>query len=360
MKCLLTVLVALALGGRADATVLLNGSGSTFAAPLYMKWGDVFHERERDITINYGSIGSGAGIANISAGATDFGATDGPMTDEQLAALPVPILHLPTAIGAVVITFNVNHIDRLRFDPETIAGIFLGKITNWKDPALRRLNSVPLPGAPITTVHRADGSGTTYIFADYLSKVSPEWQSTIGRGTSVKWPGGLAANGNEGVADLVQHTENSIGYVGLLYSVKHDLPYGGVRNRAGNFVLPSLETVTNAAAAAAKSMPPDLRVSISDADGPGAYPISSFTWLLVPSRIADVHKGEALKKFLEWMIVDGQTLAPQLLYAPLPTQAGLSRSALASTAPASPIVSSCPLSCGRGAVSASRGLAGLI
>jgi phosphate transport system substrate-binding protein len=241
------------------------------------------------------------------------------MADEELQGLGVPILHFPTAMGAVVVTFNVNHIDRLRFDPETLAGIFLGKITNWQDPAIRRSTTMPLPDAPITVVHRLDGSGTTYIFTDYLSKVSPEWQSSIGRGTSVKWPVGLAGSGNQGVADLVRQTENSIGYVELIYSVQHDLPYVGVLNRAGKYVLPSLESVNAAATAAAANMPPDFRVSITDADGLDSYPISSFTWLLVPARFSDAAKSEAMKKFLEWMLADGQGLAPSLLYAPLPS-----------------------------------------
>lgn len=318
MMCLVALLVALALSSGADATVLLTGSGSTFAAPLYMKWSDVFHREDPDIALNYAAVGSGAGIANISAGTMDFGATDGPMSDEQLATLAVPILHLPTALGAVVVTFNVNHIDRLRFDPETIADIFLGKITTWKDPAIRRSTSMPLPDAPITVVHRADGSGTTYVFTDYLSKVSTDWRSAVGRGTSVTWPVGLAGNGNQGVADLVKETPNSIGYVELIYSEQHNLPYAGIRNRAGRYPLPTLESVTAAARAAADHMPADFRVSITDAEAPDAYPISSFTWLLVPARIADAQKGTALKKFLEWMLADGQTLAPSLRYAPLP------------------------------------------
>jgi phosphate transport system substrate-binding protein len=308
----------LALAGAAQADVLLNGAGATFPTPIYPKWFDVFHKREPGIAINYQSVGSGAGIVNITAGAVDFGASDGPMSDEQLRAAKMPLLHFPTVLGAVVLTFNVNRIDRLRFDAETIAGIFLGKITPWDDPALRRLNSVPLPDARITTVHRADGSGTTYVLADYLSKVSPEWQASIGRGTSLKWPGGLARNGNQGVAELVKQTPNSIGYVELVYSVQHDLPYGAVLNRAGKFVIPSIETVTAAAASVADRMPSDFRVSIADPDAPEGYPIASFTWLLIPARVPDPQKGEAMKKFLDWMLGDGQAFAPALLYAPLP------------------------------------------
>jgi phosphate transport system substrate-binding protein len=330
-RLLLTLLVLLAtVAAPARASVLLNGAGATFPFPLYSKWVAEFSKHDPDIHINYQPIGSGGGIGQIIAGTVDFGATDGPMTDEQLAALRVPVLHLPTALGAVVITFNVNHIDRLRFDPETLAGIFLGKITNWKDAAIRRSTSMPLPDAPITVVHRADGSGTSYVFTDYLSKVSPQWQTTVGRGTDVRWPVGLGGTGNEGVADLVQHTENSIGYVELIYSVQHDLPYAGIRNRAGNFVLPTLESVNAAAAAVATAMPHDFRVSITDASGQDAYPISSFTWLLVPTRFADADKGTAMKRFLAWMLDDGQKLAPPLLYAPLPAQViNLERDAIA-------------------------------
>lgn len=319
-RLFLATVTILLLSQTAAADVLLNGSGSTFAFPLYSKWIDAFHAREPGIRVSYASVGSGAGIARITAGTTDFGASDGPMSDQQLEGLSVPILHFPTALGAVVVTFNVNHIDRLRFDPETIAGIFLGKITNWKDPALRRNTTMPLPDAPITVVHRLDGSGTTYVFTDYLSKVSPDWQTAVGRGISVKWPVGLAGNGNEGVANLVKNTENSIGYVELNYSIQHDLPYGGVLNRAGQYVLPTIESVNAAAAAAAANMPRDFRVSITNADGPDSYPISSFTWLLVPSRFADTEKGAAMKKFLEWMLADGQALTTPLLYAPLPAK----------------------------------------
>lgn len=315
----LVVLLALAVA-PARATVVLDGAGATFPFPLYSKWFAEFGKRFPDVRINYQPIGSGGGITQFIEGKVDFGATDGPMTDEQLAALPAPVLHLPTALGAVVITFNVNHIDRLRFDPETIAGIFLGRITSWKDPAIRRSTTMPLPDAPITVVHRADGSGTTYVFTDYLSKVSADWRATVGRGTSVQWPTGLAGNGNQGVTDLVKQTPNSIGYVELAYSVEHDLPYAGVRNRAGQFPLPTLESVTAAARAVVDQMPDDFRVSITDAEAPDAYPISSFTWLLVPAHMPDVDKGGAMKTFLEWMLADGQALAPSLLYPPLPPQ----------------------------------------
>jgi phosphate transport system substrate-binding protein len=330
VRCLLAALAAVALNTDAHAKVLLNGSGSTFAFPLYSKWAEAFHQRDPDIRVNYASIGSGAGIANVAAGTTDFGASDGPMPDDQLRDLSVPILHFPTALGAVVVTFNVNHIDRLRLDPQTIADIFLGKITNWKDPAFRRNTTMPLPDAPITVVHRSDLSGTTYIFTDYLSKVSAEWQTTVGRGTTVTWPVGLMAQGNEGVADLVQHTENSIGFVELSYSEQHDLPYAGVLNRAGQYVLPSVESVRAAGTAAATHMPQDFRVSITNGDGPDAYPIASFTWLLVPAHFSDARRGVAMRHFLKWMLADGQALAPSLRYAPLPTKVvALERHAIA-------------------------------
>jgi len=300
------------------AAVLVTGAGATFPYPIYSKWFDEFHKRFSDLQINYQSIGSGGGIRQVLDGTIDFGATDGPMTDEQLASAKIPILHLPTVLGAVVPTFNLPGIERLRFTPEALAAIFLGKVTKWDDPAIAEANpGVKLPSQALVPVHRSDGSGTTYIFTDYLSKVSPEWQKTVGRNTSVNWPVGLGGKGNEGVAGLVKQTPNSIGYVELIYALQNKLPYGDVRNRAGKFVQASLDSVT-AAAAGAENIPDDFRVSITDAPAATAYPIASFTWLLVPTRIADADKGAALKKFLEWMLSDGQSLAPPLNYAPLP------------------------------------------
>lgn len=331
MKAACVALLALVLATtNAHAGVLLNGAGATFPTPIYLKWFAAFHEHEPDIAISYESLGSGVGIASMTRGMLDFGATDGPMRDDQLAAASTPILHFPTVLGAVVVTFNVEHIDRLRFDAGTLAGIFLGKITRWNDPAIQRLNGdAPLPDAAITVAHRADGSGTTYVFADYLSKVSAEWKRAVGVGTSVQWPLGVGANGNEGVAGLVTTTPNAIGYIELTYAAQHQLPYAALSNRSGNFILPSLDSVTSAAAAAASHMPADFRVSITDADAPEAYPIASFTWLLIPARIADAAKADALKKFLAWMLADGQKLAPELLYAPLPPQVvALERQAL--------------------------------
>ena len=301
------------------AALLINGAGATFPYPLYSKWFDDFHKRNPDTQINYQSIGSGGGIRQILEGTIDFGATDGPMSDEQLKSAPVPILHLPTALGAVVPTFNLPGVEHLRFTPEAIAGIFLGTITHWNDPALTKENpGVALPAAAIVPMHRSDGSGTTYIFTDYLAKVSPEWQQRVGRGTSVNWPVGLGGKGNEGVAGLVKQTPNAIGYVELIYAVQNKLPYGDVRNRSGKFVQATLASVTAAAAAAAEKMPEDFRVSITDPAGADAYPIASFTWLLVPARIKDAEKGAAIKKFLAWMLADGQQLTAPLNYAPLP------------------------------------------
>jgi phosphate transport system substrate-binding protein len=305
--------------GAAYAALLVNGAGATFPYPLYSKWFDEFHKRNADVQINYQSIGSGGGIRQVLEGTVDFGATDGPMTDEQLAQAKVPIHHLPTVLGAVVPTFNLDGVERLHFTPEVLSGIFLGKITHWNDPLLAKENAgAKLPAAPIVPVHRSDGSGTTYVFTDYLAKVSPEWAKSVGKGTSVNWPVGLGGKGNEGVSGLVKQTPNAIGYVELIYAVQNKLPYGDVRNRAGKFVAASLESVSAAAAAAAASMPADFRVSITDPAGADAYPIASFTWLLVPARIADANKGRALKQFLEWMLADGQALAPPLNYAPLP------------------------------------------
>src|SRR5438876_586708 len=261
-------LLALGLVRLAHAATLVTGAGATFPYPLYSKWFDEFHKRNPDLQLNYQSIGSGGGIRQVLEGTVDFGATDGPMTDEQLRAAPVPILHLPTALGAVVPTYNLPGVERVRCTPEALAGILLGQITHWNDPALTKENpNIALPAAAIVPIHRSDGSGTTYIFTDYLAKVSPEWQKGVGRGTSVNWPVGLGGKGNEGVAGLVKQTPNAIGYVELIYAVQNKLPYGDVRNRSGKFVQATLESVTAAAAAAAEKMPEDFRVSITDPAG---------------------------------------------------------------------------------------------
>jgi phosphate transport system substrate-binding protein len=309
----------LVTGVWASAAQLINGAGATFPYPIYSKWFDEFHKKHPEAEINYQSIGSGGGIRQVLEGTVDFGASDGPMTDEQLSQAKTPILHLPTVLGAVVATYNLPGVQKLKLTPEVLAGIFLGKITAWNDPALVKENpGVSLPAVPIVPVHRSDGSGTSFVFTDYLAKVSPEWEKTVGRGTSVNWPVGIGGKGNEGVTGLVKQTPNSIGYVELVYALQNNIAYADVRNRAGRYVPPSLASVTAAAAAAAAKMPPDFRVSITDAASPDAYPISSFTWLLIPSRIADKTKGEIIKQFLGWMLTDGQAMTTPLNYAPLP------------------------------------------
>lgn len=313
----LAALVALAAPAKAAET-MITGAGATFPYPIYSKWFDAYSKVHPDVRINYQSIGSGGGIRQITQKTVDFGATDGPMKDDQLEKAPGKILHIPTVLGAVVPVFNVEGVRDLRFDGKVLADIFLGKVRRWNDPALKALNpAAALPDAPITVVHRADGSGTTYCFVDYLSKVSPEWAEKVGRGTSVQWPVGLGGKGNEGVAGTVRQTPNSVGYVELIYAEHNKIAHGAVRNRAGKFVKASMESVSAAAAGAAKDMPADYRVSITDAPGEKSYPISTFTWLLVyeenPGR-----KGEILKDFLAWMLNDGQKMAPQLGYAPLP------------------------------------------
>jgi len=286
---------------------------------MYSKWFSEYNKLHPDIQINYQSIGSGGGIRQVIAGTVDFGASDGPMTDEQLAQAKTKILHIPTVLGAVVPAYNVPGVTAdLKFTPAALAGIFLGKITSWNDPALASANpGVNLPNQPIIVIHRSDGSGTTFIFTDYLSKISSEWQNQVGKGTSVKWPVGLGGKGNEGVAGMVRQMQGSIGYVELIYAVQNNIAYGTVKNAAGNFVKASLESVT-AAASSVKNIPADFRVSITNAPGKDVYPISSFTWLLVPVESKDKAKGKILADFLNWMVDDGQKMTAQLTYAPLP------------------------------------------
>jgi phosphate transport system substrate-binding protein len=305
---------------------LINGAGATFPYPIYSKWFDEYHKLHPDIQINYQSIGSGGGIRQVIAGTVDFGASDGPMTDEQLqdykGKYGHDILHFPTVLGADVPTYNIPGFrGELKFTPEALAGIFLGKITKWNDPDIARANpGVNLTGDDIVVVHRSDGSGTTYVWVDYLSKVSEEWKTKVGKGTSVNWPVGLGGKGNEGVAGLVKQTPNSIGYVELIYAIQNNMPYGQVRNSSGSFVKADLLSVTAAAAGAAKEMPDDFRVSITNAPGKNAYPIASFTWLLVPSTIQDGAKRKVITDFLHWMLNDGQKLAEPLAYARLPKE----------------------------------------
>jgi len=312
-------LLCLALAVPAFGQTTLNGAGATFPYPMYSKWFSEYHKAHPDIEINYQSIGSGGGIRQVLAGTVDFGASDGPMTDEQLSQAKTKILHIPTVLGADVPAYNIPGVSaELKFTPETLAGIFLGKITSWNDAALTKINpGANLPNQPIIVIHRSDGSGTTYIWTDYLSKVSSEWANGPGKGTSVKWPVGLGGKGNEGVAGQIRQLQGSIGYVELIYAVQNKIPYGTVKNSSGNFVKASLESVT-AAAASAKSMPADFRVSITNAPGKDAYPISSFTWLLIPEKSKDPNKGKILADFLNWMVDDGQKMTAELTYAPLP------------------------------------------
>lgn len=312
-------LLCLALSLPTFAQTTLNGAGATFPYPMYSKWFSEYHKAHPDIEINYQSIGSGGGIRQVLAGTVDFGASDGPMTDQQLAESKVKILHVPTVLGAVVPAYNIPGVNaEIKFTPEALAGIFLGKITSWNDGAIAGANpGINLPNLPIIVIHRSDGSGTTFIFTDYLSKVSSDWQSQVGKGTSVKWPVGLGGKGNEGVAGMIRQMQGGIGYIELIYAVQNKIPYGVVKNAAGNYVKASLESVT-AAAASVKSMPADFRVSITNAPGRDAYPISSFTWLLIPAQSKNPATGKILADFLNWMVDDGQKMTAELTYAPLP------------------------------------------
>jgi phosphate transport system substrate-binding protein len=311
------LLVTLAL--PATAQTKLNGAGATFPYPIYSKWFNQYHQQHPDIEINYQSIGSGGGIRQVTAGTVDFGASDGPMSDQQLKDAKFKILHLPTVLGSVVPAYNIPGFKgELKFTPDVLSGIFLGKITSWNDPAIAKTNpDVTLPTASIVVVHRSDGSGTTYIWTDYLSKVSPDWNGQVGKGTSVKWPVGLGAKGNEGVAGMIRQMEGAFGYIELIYALQNNIPFGSVKNASGAFVKASLESTT-AAAASVKAMPADFRVSITNAPGKEAYPISSFTWLLIPADWKDKEKQKVIVDFLNWMLDQGQTMTAQLNYAPLP------------------------------------------
>ncbi len=300
----------------------INAAGATFPYPIYSKWFDEYHKLHPNIQINYQSIGSGGGIRQLLDKTVDFGASDGPMTDEQLQQAGFKVLHFPTVLGADVPSYNIPGVTvELKFTPEALAGIFLGKVTKWNDPAIAGPNpGIKLPAEDIVVVHRSDGSGTTYIWTDYLSKVSPEWQSKVGKNTSVNWPVGLGGKGNEGVAGLIKQTPNSLGYIELIYAVQNSISYGTVKNAAGEFVKASLAGVSAAAAGAAKSMPEDFRVSITNPPGKEAYPISSFTWLLIPAQIQDPAKKTAIKDFLTWMLTSGQQFCEPLAYAKLPKE----------------------------------------
>jgi phosphate transport system substrate-binding protein len=326
MRRIATAIIGIAFltGVSASAQVLINGAGATFPYPIYSKWFSEYHKQDPKVSINYQSIGSGGGIQQIISGTVDFGASDGPMNDEQIKEFHekrhANILHFPTVLGGVVPTYNIPGIGfELNFSPEALAGIYLGKITKWNDPEIAKMNvGVNLPANDIVVVHRAESSGTTYCWTDYLSKVSKEWETKVGHSTAVKWPVGLGGKGNEGVTAQVKQTPYSIGYVELIYAIQNHMSFGKVQNKAGEMVLASLQGVTAAAAGAAKNMPADFRVSITDAPGAEAYPISTFTWLLIPDKISDPVKLETIKDFLHWMLTTGQTMTEALDYAPLP------------------------------------------
>lgn len=315
---LLSVFAVAATGVRAES---ITGAGATFPAVIYQKWFQEFHKLHPNIEINYQALGSGAGIQQLTVGTVDFGASDMPMTDQQISKITrFHVLHFPTVLGGVVPTYNIDGVtSSLNFTPQTLAGIYLGTISKWSDPALKKDNpGVKFPDAEITVVHRSDGSGTTFVWTDYLSKVSPAWKNKVGSGTSVKWPKGLGGKGNEAVAGTVKQTPNSIGYVELIYAVQNKMPYGAVRNAAGAFVKADFESVSAAAAGAAQNMPADFRVSITSAPGKQAYPIASFTWLLIPGKFDNAAKKNSLAQFLHWMLTEGQKYTSGLGYAALP------------------------------------------
>jgi len=311
--------MTLAVGASAQ-TQQINGAGATFPYPIYSKWFAEYNKLHPNIQINYQSVGSGAGIQQVIKQTVFFGATDGPMTPEQMQAAPGKILHFPTVLGAVVPVYNIPNVkDELKFSGPLLADIFLGRIIKWNDPQIAKLNpGVNLPASDITVAHRADGSGTTYIWVDYLAKVSPEWKTKVGVNTSVKWPTGVGGRGNEGVASVVSQTPGSIGYVELIYALQTKTSFGTVQNMAGEFVKASVQSVTAAAAAAAGQMPADFRVSITNAPGNGVYPVSSFTWLLFYENPGDKGQAKTMVEFLKWALTEGQKFAPDLGYAPLP------------------------------------------
>jgi len=319
----LIALIALAIGSVASAQrIQISGAGATFPYPIYSKWFAEYNRMHPNVEINYQSIGSGGGIRQLSAGTVFFGASDGPMTNDQIYAAGFPVLHLPTVLGGVVPVYNIPGVDaELRFTGPVLANIFLGRITKWNDAAIKAVNpSVNLPNDDITVVHRSDGSGTTYIWVDYLSKISAEFRKSVGVATSVNWPAGVGGKGNEGVAGLVKQTPGAIGYVELIYALQSKIAYGAVQNQTGQFVRASTETVSNAATGAAKVMPRDFRVSITNAPGHNVYPISSFTWLLFNERPSDRVKSRTMVDFVKWALTGGQRFVAELGYAPLPKE----------------------------------------
>ncbi len=307
-------------GKVGQGRVVVSGAGATFPYPLYSKWFSEYAKVDPGVRIDYQSIGSGGGIKQMQAGTVDFGASDAPMTDAELRKTP-GVVHIPTVLGAVVVAYNLQGVPDLKLTPALLADIFLGRVKRWDDPAVAAANpGVKLPALDITVAHRSDGSGTTYVFTDYLSSVSPEWKDKVGTGKSVDWPVGVGGKGNEGVSGLIRNTPGAIGYVELIYAEQNRMPYALIQNREGNFVKPTLDSVSAAAAGAAASMPEDLRVSIVNAPGKDSYPISAFTYLLVEREQKDEAKGRALVKFIWWALHDGEKYARELLYAPLPPE----------------------------------------
>jgi phosphate transport system substrate-binding protein len=310
-------LLLLAASGVAQAQKL-TGAGATFPYPIYSKWFSEYSAAHPGVEINYQSIGSGGGIKQVTGGLVDFGASDVPMNDDQLAGSKIKLIHIPSVLGAVVPIFNVTGVNDLKFSPDVLADIFLGKISNWNDGRISKDNpGVKLPNETINVIHRSEGSGTTFIFSDYLTKVSQDWANGPNRGSALNWPKGIGGKGNEGVAGLVRQLPGSIGYVELIYAMQNHISFGELKNAAGNWVKASISGVTEAAASV-KQMPADYRVSITNAPGANAYPISSFTWLLVPVKSADANKGKVLKDFLNWMLTSGENEVSALYYAPLP------------------------------------------
>ena len=316
-RIFLALAIAVGFGATASAQMMINGAGATFPYPIYSKWFDEYTKVDPSVRFNYQSIGSGGGQKQIMAQTVDFGASDAPMTDENLKKAPGKLLHIPTVAGAVVITYNLEGGPSLKFDGETIAGIFLGQIKKWNDPKIAATNpGAKLPDKDIVVVHRSDGSGTTAIFTDYLSKVSPEWKSKAGSNTSVSWPTGIGGKGNEGVSGQVKQTPGALGYVELIYAIQNKMPYADVKNSAGDFVKPTIESVT--AALGTADIPDDFRFSMTNAPGKDAYPIAGTTWLLVYEQQKDPKKGQKLVEFLKWALTKGEAMAKNLDYAPLP------------------------------------------
>jgi phosphate transport system substrate-binding protein len=315
----LGIAIAFGLSATASAQMMINGAGATFPYPIYSKWFDEYAKVDPSVRFNYQSIGSGGGQKQIMAQTVDFGASDGPMSDENLSKAPGKILHIPTVAGAVVMTYNLEGSPALKFDGETIADIFLGKIKKWNDPKIAASNpGAKLPDKEIVVVHRSDGSGTTFIFTDYLSKVSPEWKQKAGSNTSVSWPVGLGGKGNEGVSGQVKQVPGALGYVELIYAIQNKMPYADVKNAAGQFVKPTLESVT--AALGTANIPDDFRFSMTNAPGSDAYPIAGATWLLVYEQPKDPAKGKKLVEFLKWALTKGEEMVKDLNYAPLPDE----------------------------------------